>query len=1208
MKKLLLTSLLTFASLYAVSDDTELYLSDSITTAAPKKKVLLIFDNSGSMGKTHTVKEAYKPGTTYGPVKGLTSFSDKFIYFTKGGVDNTSLPVPDSPSEARRFLDSINNCATARHLLATQGFYTGKIREYSQKGNTGTWVEIPDNNGANVEIVDCQDDVNLIPETFSPKIDSTKNLGIDPKTGSVFASPKHDGYPVNGPSDKKDPTYFGSIADSKVSVDWSGAMVTLYTDNYLRYYHNDDGDVGDVIETRMETAKRSIVSVINGTPNVEFGLEVFNYNDGDASKNKNGGRIAFAIKEMNAANKSTLIDIINNDIGADNWTPLCESLYEASRYFAGDKVEYGNDDTKASPKMDSAAVTSSNYNTPFSGCSDLAHVILITDGEPTYDQAANEKIKALTSLEQKLESGEPVFDADGDPVMEKHTFKGTKYDDSFLPALAEWMFTRDINPSIEGIQRASTTTIGFSSGADDAKDLLTETAKLGGGSFYTAKSGLELTSVLLEDLRKLPITNETLTSASVAANNFDRTQTLNSVYYAMFTPQSSPRWQGNLKKYKVTGKKATQYGKNGAAAINESTGHFSKGVQSFWSSGVDGNKVAEGGVAEMLANMKTARNLYSDTGASSALEKLDYTSFKSFYGGADKAATELGIAETELEGYFNWAKGIDVDDEDNDKSTTDMRKDTFADPLHSKPVVVNYGGADKDNPDIRIVIGTNAGVLHMFKDNDKANTVEESWAFMPNEFFDLIQPLRDNASGGSKLYGIDGKITAFLDDKGGDGTIGGSDRAWLFFGLRRGGTTYYAIDVSDKTTPELMWKIDSSTAGFEELGQSWSQPKIMYTKLNSSGDTARPTLVFGGGYDTNKDVTTPGTADSAGRAIYMVDAETGDLVWSLAPSGGKTTYLGTDSIPASIGFLDSNSDGLADRLYAGDTGGNVWRIDMPSDKVADVSVFKLAELGGTTNDTDRRFFSEPSIVRTFISETIETTKKDGSKQIERQELPYDAILIGSGDRTNPLGTDTDDALFMIKDEHIQTHTFTDSSDPAIPDTILFDDLYNYTNDPFGGFTPPLSTTEQATLDALALKVSEKSGWYIDLTQDGEKSSSAALAINGVAYFTSFTPPDLSGLGADVCVVPSGSGWLYAVDLAFGTKVYDWEKESEKNRSDRIAYISEQFLGSPTLIVTDDGDDATDDDAIGNIIVGRKIIPVGFQLQTMRTYMYITEDQ
>eukprot|EP00487_Bulimina_marginata_P006576 TRINITY_DN26294_c0_g1_i1.p1 TRINITY_DN26294_c0_g1~~TRINITY_DN26294_c0_g1_i1.p1 ORF type:complete len:110 (+),score=13.49 TRINITY_DN26294_c0_g1_i1:534-863(+) len=85
----------------------------------------------------------------------------------------------------------------------------------------------------------------------------------------------------------------------------------------------------------------------------------------------------------------------------------------------------------------------------------------------------------------------------------------------------------------------------------------------------------------------------------------------------------------------------------------------------------------------------------------------------------------------------------------------------FGDPLHSKPFVVNYG--DK----IHLIIGTNAGALHMFKDS--GDTVDETWAFMPKEFFPNIKSLRRNSTSDDKVYGVDGKITSFIDDKDGDG-------------------------------------------------------------------------------------------------------------------------------------------------------------------------------------------------------------------------------------------------------------------------------------------------------------------------------------------------------------------------------------------------------------------------------------------------------
>lgn len=409
-----------------------------------------------------------------------------------------------------------------------------------------------------------------------------------------------------------------------------------------------------------------------------------------------------------------------------------------------------------------------------------------------------------------------------------------------------------------------------------------------------------------------------------------------------------------------------------------------------------------------------------------------------------------------------------------------------------------------------------------------------------------------------------------------------------------------------------MWHIDSTSPGFEELGQSWSQPKVGYSSLNTSGTTASPVLFIGGGYDVNKDIPGIGSEDSKGRAIYMLDAKTGTLLWSLAPTGGTTTFAdsngtpATDSIPSTIALLDSTGDGLVDRLYAGDTGGNVWRIDMPGDDKTKFSVFKLASFGSEIDSySDQRFFYEPTIVRTFISETVVTEVSDGAggttEMTVHQEVPYDAVLVGSGDRSNPLGKDTRDTIYMIKDSYINTQEFFDSSVPKKPTTLAKSDLYNYTGNPFSKTT---STQEEETLQ---IAVSKKSGWYIDLLQSGEKNTSAGLVINGIAYFTSYVPAVLDNL-ID-CKPPVGSGDLYAVDLALGISKHLVTTDA-RDSDDRVIKINDEWLGSPTLIVLpeDDGDATTIDDGKGDIIVGDKVIPVGFNLATSRTYIYRTEQQ
>jgi type IV pilus assembly protein PilY1 len=1190
MKKLLLFGLLTFMSLITYSEDIELYIGDAAQRSGNKPQVLIIFDNSGSMNRLELVDEPYNPAFVYPAVGGLNSLSDKFIYFTKGGIDGASSLVPDSPSESRRFLDAINSCATARERLASVGFYTGHIREYAFQGNSGSWQEVPDNNGANIDVVDCEDDVNLVPA--NPEI----NAGIETNGGSIESLPN--GFPIDGEGSKQSPIYYTANAVNS-NVIWSGQVVTLYTDNYLRWANSEI--LEQVNRTRLEIAKDTVTDLIESAPSVDFGLQVFNY-DHPGEFVRDGGRIIFGIQEMTALARAELVDIIDLDIDAETNTPLCESLYEASRYFSGQSVDFGDNDSNYyswykgnTPPRDTDIEDEGVYESPFSSCTNEVYVIIITDGEPTRDLAANAYIQGLPDI------GLP-FDVNGT--------------DNYLAALAGWMHTHDLHTTLPDDQSATIFTIGFGQDAiDDAGDLLRETADLGGGQYYPAKDPSALLASLQAALTNILEVNTSFTAPSVASNNFDRTETLDSVYYAMFVPDHGARWQGNLKKLKVTDSK--QVDRTGAAAIDDN-GNISKDAKTFWSTDTDpdGNDVKKGGVAQMLRS-KSGRVFISDLGLNGALTPLTRANAETSYGDADALALKLDVTVDEIDGMLDWAKGIDVDDADSDGSIVDIRSDVFGDPLHSKPLVVNYGGAS-DNQDIRIIVGTNAGVLHMFDDNGA--TVDESWAFLPKEFFSKIGTLRNNFTSSGKSYGIDSPAVSYLLDKNGDGSIDSEngDKAWIFFGLRRGGSSYYAMDISDPDSPKLLWHIDATSTGFTHLGQSWSQPKIGFSALNIETGTPKPVLFFAGGYDESKDNLTVGDDDAVGRAVYMVDAATGTLKWSLSPdvtSDINTQFNGiTDSIPSSLAILDSDSDGLADRLYFGDTGGNVWRVDMPGNDpfsgTTPWTSFKLGEFGGITHETDRRFFSEPSIARTFISDTIKTTTVDSdgvsSSVITKQERPYEALLIGSGDRSTPAAADTNDKFFMIKDANIISSSFvTTPTHPqlAIPSPILAGDLYNYTYDPFGA---TLTTTAREILE---IAVGDKRGWYIDFLGAGEKNTASAIVINGVSYFTSFTPAAVSS-DPNSCELSDGSGILYAVDLAFGTTVHDW----------RTWEIAAGIPDTPSIIITKDpeepctescppdGDgDSDGDEIIATIkLIAGKIIDLNKSLETSRTYLYVTE--
>ena len=1183
MKKSFLVSILTIVTCFVAAEDIELYLGDGTAQTNFPAQVLIIFDNSGSMnGTLEDVRAAYNPNTTYDSIGSDSSSKGTFTYYVKGNVTTAGIPIPNG-IEARRFNAQINNCNTAVQALNQFGFYTGYIREYQFAGNSGSWEEIPDNNGTSIQVVDCLEDIqnnDAVNQSIRESNGSFRNLT--------------NGFPVDNRGTRSAPQYHtAGRADS--NVDWSGQIVTLYTDNYLRWLHDPTPTTQD--STKLREAQLAITSLLGTTGFADFALQVFNFN-AFSENQRDGGRVVFGFRGASAANRSAVVNIVNNQIDGETNTPLCETLYEASRYLSGVSIDFGNNDSSTSsytantPPRDTSVESNGNYISPYR-CNDDIHVIIITDGEPTLDNAADDEIAALPGI------GQPFRFSNGRV--------------NYLPALAKWINTNDLNSNIDGRQRAIVHTVGFGQDfTDEAVRLLSDTAASSqDGTFIQVDaSQSSLIAALRETLADIAEQSGTLTSASVASNNFDRTETLDSVYYAMFQPENAPRWQGNVKKYRIVGNE--QRDVNNRSVIDEN-GNFVSGAQSFWSSQPDGNDPSAGGVAEMLRNKANRRIL---TNFSNALPALTVRSARTFYQTDAALATELGVSEAEIDNTLNWALGFDVDNDNDPNDNFFLREDVFGDPLHSKPLVVNYGGSTEANQDIRVVIGTNSGVLHMF--DDAGNTVDESWAFMPKEFFKNIKALRNNFSVTPKVYGLDGAITSYVNDINGDGVINADsgDQVWIFFGARRGGSIYYALDISIPDTPKILWQLDSTDTGFTGLGQSWAQPRVGFSKLNTSGSNPKPVLFIGGGYDTNKDSGGVGTNDSVGIGAYMLDAETGTLLWQLsnaARTDTNTQFTGKDSIPGEVAILDSDSDGFVDRIYLADTGGHVWRVDMPGDapnsSEAPWRVTELASLGSRSDITeDRRFFYEPAIVRTFITETVRVRHTDASgtevETITRQETPYDAILLSSGDRTRPLTRLTNDRLYMIKDVNIRTQSFGEEGNEDVPEVIDNTDLYDFTGNPFSG---NLTSLERQTLE---LAVSSQSGWYVDLTDSGEKGTSAALAIDGTAFFTSYTPPDSTEVDLTNCrIIVNGGGVLYAIDLALGTEVFNFTNEANDGDADaRGIRVGSQFVGSPTLIVTPAPGQSETETSVGNLITGRTIVPVGFKLRTSRISLSVEEKE
>jgi type IV pilus assembly protein PilY1 len=720
----------------------------------------------------------------------------------------------------------------------------------------------------------------------------------------------------------------------------------------------------------------------------------------------------------------------------------------------------------------------------------------------------------------------------------------------------------------------------------------------------------ELVATLQEVFKQVLSVSTTFVAASVPVNVFNRAEITDNVYIALFQidGQSRPYWVGNVKKLKLEGANtassdAVLVDATGTPAI-AADGRIRFDALTFWTdsgtlpppdldtgevAGRDGRVVDRGGAGQKIpgliagspqeANGLGGRTIYYDRNSSSLaslnMDLTTATALQADFGAATAAESAQLIA---------FSRGLDVDDLDGDGERNEPRGWIFGDALHSRPLPLNYGSiggySDPANPAIFIAVGSDDGMLRMIRNTRTSggDSGEEIWAFMPRASMKAQKVLRANGTGMQHPYTLDGAPVAFVYDKNQDGSIISSDgdRAFLYVGMRRGGKAYYALDVTNPESPRLMWTIEKG-GDFGELGLTFSNPRV---GLVDTASGPRPAVMFAGGYDINKDKRgVIGSDDSEGNAIYVVDAETGALIWKArggSGGGGDNVYEHArlvDSIPSTLSAADTDGDGLTDRLVVGDTGGNIWRADIHGDDVSRWKLTLLASVGRHSGgapsfETDRRFFHRPDVV----------PSKDGNGL-------FDGIVIGSGNRADPLdkGGSAYNFMYMIKDRHTSAGSGVDTG---------------LTHVDFGDVTSNCLQSDGGCVVNLV------NGWRLGLEEPGEKVLATALTLTGKTFFTTYLP--FSGTGATACSPSEGAGRLYAVSFQNATAVINYDTSDDdpsssdpdapNSKADRSVEL--QSLGIPAEVVS---------------VPPNKILRPDLQIDNIdattrwRTFWYLQED-
>ncbi len=842
------------------------------------------------------------------------------------------------------------------------------------------------------------------------------------------------------------------------------------------------------------------------------------------------------------------------------------------------------------PRCYGALTRHPDYISPIKNSCQSNFIVLMSDGKPQYskkyDQHGNrDGTNTKGIFASRLDNGQWWLGPEDKTNPSIRFKKGDckNFPSGYAsgkcgPELTDFLANKDQKggPGFDGKQTISTFAIGFGLDANEPKadeyleslvttDVDPDTGRKHG--YFVAQDEVSLADAFGDIVKKIGETTDALAASGYSVNVKNGVSHENTIYIPVFRRKETPTWTGNLKKFKiqvVDGKRKI-VDKNGKVAMSE-LGVFLPDTQDFWSSTADGAKVEAGGVGNLLKDADT-RKLLTNSAVGNALEDIKISNSRINYStlgldGADKTPEH----RAELIRFIRGEKFS------TDKNGYVQRKH-MGDMMHSDPAVVtydeNFESSGKKGGQV-LYIGTNEGYLHAFD----TITGEELFAFMPELLLKNIDRQYKNINTDKHVYGVDGPITVWNKLDPHDAT---KNKHYIYFGLRRGGRAYYALDVTNPLSPKLMWKLNRHTTYggqkvFGKIGQSWSKATVANIRKNEKGEM-RPVVVFSGGYDINNDLYADKTlnpfkkdsttvrqerklVDNIGKDIYIVDAEKGpkEYSWSMSKKA-KDANLIKHSIPGGVRLVDLNRDGAVDRMYFADMGGNVWRMEMPIydiDKTGDDApkLIKFADLGdGGAAIEGRKFYTVPDIAL-----------------LKYKGKSYLSVSIGSGYRSHPLyEKGTKNNFFMLIDKAVYSDLDTSAASANRFKTIKSGKLEKLKATISGGafnLSTGRLTKDKNIMNLMAVDQNIR-GWALELPSKGEKVLATSITRNGSLVFTTLAPnTEGEGLGkgipatqkAEQCGAPRSQGRAYVLDILTAQASQDVNEDGDKKESGIIAGV------------------------------------------------------
>jgi type IV pilus assembly protein PilY1 len=242
---------------------------------------------------------------------------------------------------------------------------------------------------------------------------------------------------------------------------------------------------------------------------------------------------------------------------------------------------------------------------------------------------------------------------------------------------------------------------------------------------------------------------------------------------------------------------------------------------------------------------------------------------------------------------IKWVRGLDSQgDEKGPGNGVTVRGSIHGDVLHSRPLVVNYGDSARHR---RLLRRQRRRVPRRQRQPDRQHRHRAPGrrAVGPDPARALPVPQPPARELAGTEVPVDHPDPSAADRRTTSSTgppacsrsstpTARSSKSYLYLTMRRGGRFIYAMDVSQ---PAVAHECSGRSATDHRV--RGTGPDLVAAAPDAAAEPdPTPVVIFGGGYDPSQDTEPPTTA-TMGRGIYIVDADTGALIWSASPAAER---------------------------------------------------------------------------------------------------------------------------------------------------------------------------------------------------------------------------------------------------------------------------------------------------------------------------------